>query len=347
MIPKRTQSDKEIIKTINNTRLNCFYQSEGGIREIYLSKFVPLEFCRFLGYYQAEGGKPEYKKGEGRQVSFVNTKVALIEDFIKLSKELIEVDLWAAEIRLKTRDFDKEYQLKKNLINLGIKEGKIKIRTENSLKDYCIRLTICSSLLYDILFNTLTEIKKDLLKSTLNEEKIKKKYLNFMQGLFAGDGNFNVYKNKFGGNHFTLKFYEEKENYAKDISVFLNKIDLNNRIIKDKNKNLFIIRANLNWNKLLLLEKLKLFDFHLYHKKSLKLAIKNHKRYKSHKHLIQLKERFNIKDVQQKIKKEKVSCYNWIKDMIDCNIIIKNKKNDWSLTEKGIITKDILNKINE
>ena len=163
--------------------------------------------------------------------------------------------------------------------------------------------------------------------------------------MFAGDGNFNRYKNKFGGNHFRLNFFEAKENYAEEISLLLNKIGINNKIKKKNNKNMFIIRATLNWEKLLLIENLGLLNFHSRHKNSLKEAIQSHNSYKSHKSLIGLKDRFNIKDLMRINKKLKIYNYNWIKDMISYNIVKKNRKNDWSLTNKGIKIKKILSEL--
>ena len=85
LIPKKTQASNRILKIEKNNKLECFYQSEGGIREVEIAKETPLEFCRLLGYYQAEGGKPKFVEGEGRQISFINTKIDIVKDFFTLS----------------------------------------------------------------------------------------------------------------------------------------------------------------------------------------------------------------------------------------------------------------------
>ena len=344
LIPNKTNKGFSIKRLVSKNKIDCFYNSYSGINEVKINKSTPLEFTRFLGYYQAEGGKPKNKYHVSEQISFTNTKLSIIWDFINLSKSFINPQLWSAEIKVLKRKKIKERKLKKFLINLNINKEKIKIRTEKNLRDFSIRLSICSNILYEILFNILSKIKIFLIKEDLKDKKIKKMYINFMQGLFAGDGNFNKYKEKNGGTHFRLEFYEEKENYAREINQLLNKI-IKNKIIKKNGKNMYLIRSTLNWKKLLLLEKLKLFDFHPKHKNSLKEAIKNHDRYKSHKNLIGLKNRFNIMDLINNNEKSKIYNYNWVKNMIRYNLIKKNGKNDWSLTNEGIQIKKILNEL--
>ena len=193
----------------------------------------------------------------------------------------------------------------------------------------------------------LDKIKDLLIKQGITKGYHKKMYVYYLQGLFAGDGNFNVFKNKMNGNHLRLIFYEEKLDYAKEAKKLLNKIGLKNKIKKDSRKNMYLIKATLNWKKILLLQKLKIFDFHEKHKLRLIKTIKNHKRYKSHKHIIKLKKRFNITDMVETSRKDKTTCYNWARKMIECKLVIKNDKNDWSLTEKGDEVKNILVGLNE
>lgn len=347
LIPEKTRSGTPIKIKREKGCLICFCKSfNGSLREIKLNKDASLDFCRLLGYYQAEGAKEKrIRKRKGRQVVITNTNLDLISDFVKLSEEIIKPEIWKAEIGLK-RITNKKVKLTKNrLIKLGILGKNIKIRTEEKLKDFSIRLFICSTLLSDIIINFMDTIRTKLTKQNLVNKNYLEIYKNFMQGLFAGDGNYNTYKNKKGGTHYKLIFYEGDKKYAEDYQKLLNKIGFDSKILKIKDKNLYIVKCVLNWRYLLLLQEMELFNYHKKHKESLINSINNHKRYKSHKYLISLKDNFNIKQICSIIKKDKTTCYNWIKSMIDENLIVKNKVNDWSISKEGKRVRGILTKV--
>ncbi len=346
-IPDKLRSGTKINLLLWKNSLICFYKSpKGTLRKIEIRKEVPLEFCRLLGYYQAEGGKEKKIKKSGRQVVFTNTHINLISDFIILSKNLFKTNLWNAEIRIKKANKMKEALIQNMLKKLGINKKNIKIRIGDNLKDFSIRLYICSTILSDIIIRIMENIKNYLItENILNKKNNLKMYISFMQGLFAGDGNYNTYKNKKGGVHHRLIFYEEDYNYALQYKKLLKKIGMESKIIKIKDKNLFIIRATLNWDFLLLIKELGLFDCHIHHKTSLIESIKRHKSYRSHKYLISMPNKIDIKKVQKVIKKEKVICYNWLKKMVERGVIIKRDANRWELSEKGKRIKRILKEI--
>jgi len=349
IIPKKMRSGSPISILIKGDELICFCKSfRGALRKIEIKKGVPLEFCRFLGYYQAEGGKEKkINKENGRQVVFTNTNANIIRDFIILSKKVIKEELWNIEIKLKKRNRKKEENLKNMLEELGINKKDIKIKIERNLRDFSIRLYICSTILSDIIIGLMETIKDYLIdESTLLTNKSNlKMYVSFIQGLFAGDGNYNAYQNKLGGVHHRLIFYEEDYNYALQYKKLLEKAGIGSKIIKIKNKNLFIVRATLNWELLLLIKELELFDYHKSHGASLKKFIKIHKSYRSHKHLVYLGDNIDIERIQELIKKERVICYNWIKKMVDRGVMIKKDRGLWKLSEKGERIKKVLSKI--
>lgn len=348
IIPRNTRSGMPINLIIKKEKLICFYKSKRGmLRKIELKKEVPLEFCRFLGYYQAEGGKEKkINKRKGRQVVFTNTNQEIISDFLSLSKNMLETNLWYVEIRLKENNRKKEEFIKNMLENLGIDKKNIKIRIEKNLKDFSIRLYICSTILSDIIIKLMEEVKNYLIiKNVVDSKENLKMYVSFMQGLFAGDGNYNAYKNKEGGTHHKLIFYEEDYKYALQYCKLLKKIGINSKVIKIKNKHLFIIKSTLNWKYLLLIKELGLFDYHARHKSSLIKAIQKHKSYKSHKYLADIDKDFNIEKIQDIMKKERVICYNWIRKMIDRGMVIKKDINQWSLSKESKRINKILSEI--
>ncbi|GBE20278.1 hypothetical protein BMS3Abin17_01016 [archaeon BMS3Abin17] len=343
-LPEKNREEVKINIIGNKDNLTCFIKNfKGRVRQVIIKKYVPLEFCRLLGYYQAEGGKEKIiKKRRGREVVITNTNLDLVKDFIFLSKYLIDASNWNAEIKLTKRNELKEKFIIKELIKLGVKKNKIKIRKEKKLKDFSIRLSICSTLLSDIILNFMNCIRKKLIERRPLGKNYKIMYINFMQGLFSGDGNYNTFKNKDGGTHHRLIFYEGNKNYAIDYQKLLRNEGIKSNIIKIKDKNLYIIRTTLNWELLLLLKELNLFDYHKKHKEALVSSIKSHKRYKSNKYLIKLGDNFNIKQICEVSNKSKVICYNWIKKMVNNNLIVKNKINDWSSSLGGKRIKGIL-----
>jgi len=344
LIAEKTRCGTQINIIEKDDNLICFCKSfNGRLRNIIIKKRAPLKFCRLLGYYQAEGSKEKkIKKRKGRQVVITNTDFNLIEDFINLSKHIIETSIWNAEIKLPKKNKQKENFIKKKLIKLGISKKKIKTRIENKLKDFSIRLFICSTLLSDIVINLMNKIREKLIKEDLSNKDFLEMYINFMQGLFAGDGNYDTYKNKMGGTHHRLIFYEADKDYANDYQKLLEKIGIESRLIKIKNKNLYIIRSTLNWKYLLLFQELKIFKYHGKHRISLINSIKNHKRYRSHKSLRYIDSGFNISKICKISNKDKTTCYNWIKEMTSKGIVIKNRINDWSLSQEGKRIKKIL-----
>ena len=193
----------------------------------------------------------------------------------------------------------------------------------------------------------MNEIREELIELDISKIPNKNIYSNFIQGLFAGDGHYATYKNKEGGRHHRLIFYERDEPYAIDYQKLLEKVGIKNKIIKEKNKNMCIVRATLNWYFLLKIFDLKLFNFHEKHMMTLKNSIISHKRYKSFKYLCQLDNKFSIQDVEKILKKKRVICYNWIKKMMNYGPIEKNKINNWSLTKEGKKVRDIIINLNK
>ncbi len=348
-IPEKTREGTKINIIEEGSNLICYIKNfKGRLNQVIIKKEVPFEFCRLLGYYQAEGAKEKIiKKRRGRQVVITNTNFNLIKDFISLSKNLIEINNWNVEVKSTKRNESKGEFLEKRLIELGIQKNKIKRRKEEKLKDFSIRLSIYSTLLSDIILNFMDCLRRKLIKEDILERKYLEIYINFMQGLFSGDGNYNTYKNKEGGTHHRVIFYEGDNNYAIDYQKLLKKLGIESNVIKIKDKNLYIVRATLNWKGLLLLQELKLFEYHKKHKETLINSIKTHKSYKSNKHLIKLGDNFDIKQICNIINKSKVIGYNWIKKMVDSDLIVKNKINDWSLSLEGKRIRNILKRIEE
>jgi hypothetical protein len=345
MIPKRTLSGYEIIVTDKNEKYLCWFCSQGRPKEITIAKEAPLEISRFLGYYQAEGGKPKLRKRRGRTLSFTNTKLEIIEDFLKLSESIIDKNLWSLAIRynpsISKEGVDKILEKMKCL---GVCKEKIKMNPAERLRTYSLVLWISNSILSETV-NNMNEKMKKILAEEGNEELFK----NYFRGVFAGDGTFFSYRDKKGSLHSWSSIFEAKKNSINSFEKILKKWGLDGRIKKCKNKNLYVLRIINNWEKLLKLVQYDIFRQAPRHKEKLFWTIKNHKKYRALKYLIKLNKEFNQRDIKELSNKDSSYAAHWTQDREEEGIIkrVEKQKEErlWGLTEKGINYKTILGSI--
>ncbi len=342
VIPEKTLSGYDIVVIEKDDSYLCWYCTQGRPKELLIKKEIPGVFLRFLGYYQAEGGKPKLTKRRGRTLSFSNTKFEIIKDFFKLSENLLDKNLWNATINYNKKIERKDIEdLILKLKELGIQKDKIKIHPREKIKNYSIILWISNSILAETIDN-LNNKSRDLILKTKN----KALFENYFRGVIAGDGNFFSYRDKKGSLHSWLSIYEEKEHYILRYKEILEKYGLNGKIRKDKDKNLYILVILANWEKLLNLLKYDIFLYTPKHKDRLLWTIKNHKKYRALKYLTKLEDKFDIKDIKNISNKNYSYAAHWIKkrkreDIILPKEIIENRQS-WELTDKGKEVRKIL-----
>ncbi len=341
-IPQKTLSGYEILVTEKKEKYLCWYCTQGRPKEVALNKRVPKSFARFLGYYQAEGGKPILRKRRGRTFSFSNTKLYLIRDFFELSKLLIDPTLWNISIRCNP-NFKKEFQydLINKLEEIGIKSERIKLSSAERIKKYTLILWFANSIFAETIDKLNAEIKKLLTKH--NSKEIFEEYF---RGVIAGDGNFSAHRDKNGSLHSRLSIYEEKEESIRKYKEILIAYGIPCKIKKAKNKNLYVLMSNCNWDILLSLLKSDIFLYAPHHKSKLIWTIKNHKRYSPLKHIANIGENFDIEEIKNLTNKENSYNFGWIRDRKDegfiCDSKIGSKKKNWMLTKKGKELKKVL-----
>lgn len=342
-IPKETLSKYEIIVIEKYGKYLCWYSTQGRPSEIIINKKVPLHFSRLLGYHQAEGGKPKLTKRRGRTFSFINTKIEIIKDFFKLSEDLFDKTLWNASIRY-NKDAVNENELKlvrKELENLGIEKTKIRLKQGDKIRRYSILLWISNSLLSEIIENMNKKIREEI-----NHNKNKELFENYFQAVIAGDGNFFSYRDKKGSIHSRISIYEEKEDSIKSYKEILDLYNLNGKIKRINNKNLYALTINANWMILMKILKHNIFKFAPHHYKSLIWTIKNHKKYKVLKDLHLLSKEFSIKEVKNLIAKNYSNSSHWINKRKEEGLIEFIKEGDtWKLSKKGEEIKNLLKSI--
>ncbi len=341
-IPEKTLSGYPILVLEKKNKLLCWYLNYGGSKEVIINKNMPSKFAKCLGYYQAEGGKPKLAKRRAREFSFVNTSLKIIKDFIGLLKYLIDIKIIKTTIYYnKKLSKDRIEKVKEKLIKYGIREENLYINKAKRIRNYSIKLWISSSILTDIFINMVDKTRNYLSENCDKEsEKLTKL---FLRGLFNGDGNFACAKDKHGSLHSFLRFFERERQYIEDYKRLLEKLELNGKIRKEGNKNLYILNIYLNWDKLLkLIETDLIKDSKKQHQKLI-WNLKNHRWYKSQKHFKNLNPIFCGNHIRELMPKK--ICYNWVKKRINEGTVQKIRRGIYELTDKGLYTKNILEKI--
>lgn len=246
-VPKQTLSGFEILALEENVnRLILWYSTKGRPNEIIVNRFVPLEFVRLLGYYQAEGGKLKLTKRRGRELNFTNTSLEVIQDFINLSKFLTSVGEWKVGIRFKENiNITNLTKPTKMLIALGISNKNVHINSAKRIAKYSVRLWITNSLIAELIFTCMNEIRKHLANTDSNRLNLMLTSY-FLQGVIAGDGNIYCIKGKKYSLHPRLCIYEGNEEYINDYSILLRKFGVLGNYVKHSNKNLFIYSGYIN-----------------------------------------------------------------------------------------------------
>ena len=344
-IPVKTMSGFDILVLEEENKLQLWYSTKGRPGEIIINRFLPFEFSRLLGYYQAEGGKLKLNKRRGRDLSFTNKSAGMIEDFIALSKNLFDLKLWNATIRYNPNVNKKELnRVKSLLIKFGLNSKKIKLKAADRIANYTIRLWISNSILAEVIFNTSNKIRKYLIRLKLDSVN-KIIYMNYLQGLLAGDGNFRLWVDSKGSHHSRIQIFEGKLDYVNDYKLLLEKLDIKGGIRKDKIKNLYTFDKYTNWSDLLKIFDLNLLSYSSLHQSHLIKAILNHKKYRALKYLIRLPKTFS-KDYFMKINKlNRLYANSWLRDRVEEKLLERIGNDKWVLTSEAENIKNILSKI--
>jgi hypothetical protein len=336
LVPKKTSSGFDILSLEENRNLFLWYfASKGRPNPIRVRRYLDLEFCRFLGYYRAEGGKARISYRRGREFSFTNTSLDIIQDFIRIFKNFTSLDLIKVSI---TYNPNKKVNLNKisdDLTKIGIGHHSIRFRKSDKVHEYSIRLYITNSLLSELVDNSEKIIRKELVSSA--RLKAVKEYLS---GIIAGDGSVYFWIDKKGSLHSRLQIFEPNKSAIEDFNKMLKLFEINGRIVKAKS-NMYIYTAFLNWKSLL-----NFFDNNLCPIKiePIKTAIKKHKRFKTVRHLLYLPNLFTIEDVMRVTKRDRNYCNTWLRDR-KLEGLIKIDQNRLRLTDSGMNLVKIIKKL--
>ncbi|MBN1896760.1 MAG: hypothetical protein JW789_03485 [Candidatus Aenigmarchaeota archaeon] len=338
-IPKKTMSDFDIHVNADNGRLKLWYSTKGRPNEIIIRRFVPLEFARLLGYYQAEGGKLRLKKRRGRELSFTNKSKTLVSDFIKLSEYILDENVWKCSIRHeKNIEREKLNEAKRFAVSLGIEKENISVSPAERISSFTFRLWITNSLLAEIVSNMADISRKKLYKnSEINRY--------FLQGLLAGDGSFFSHRDKNGSLHSRMYVYEAKKNYAEDYNKLLSEFDLDCNIKKDRMKNFYIMTRSVNWENLVTLYDKRLFILSKKHHENIINTIKGHKRYRALKHFKNLPDEFENSLCRKITGKDETYVAGWLRDRAKDGMIERAGFRKWVILNSGIEVRKFLNKL--
>lgn len=339
-IPEKTLSGYDIIATNDKGKYLCWYCAKGRPLEIRIDKKLPFYFSRLLGYYQAEGGKAKLTPRRGRTLSFTNTKLLLIKDFLELSKHLIDVREWNASIRHRE---DLEKETIQNLIRELEKWGicRIKVRKTVRIREFSVTLWISNSLLAEIIQYANVKIRE-----VIKEKRSVEIFEEYFKGVIAGDGTFYSYRDNRGSMHSWIRIFEGDEEIMRSYKELLENYTFKCRIFKDTRKKMYILHINANWDILLSCLEHNLFCFAPHHKQRLLWTIKNHKRWKTLKYLRRVNNCFDTKDFKKISGKDTSYTIHWLEDREKEGIVKRNFGDKTNiLTEKGRKVKALLESI--
>jgi len=246
-VPEKTLSGFEILILEEGTdKVRLWYSTKGRPNEIILNRFVPLEFVRLLGYYQAEGGKRVLTKRRGRELNFTNTSLDIIFDFISLSKFIVDIHEWKISVRFNENiEIEELANLIKIFTDLRIIDKNIHISQAERISRYTIKLWITNSLIAELIFNCMDEIRKYLANSDSDQTNLLLASY-FLQGVIAGDGNIYCVKGRKYSLHPRLCIFESNEGSLRDYSILLQKFGIVGNYVKRRNKNYFIYSGYIN-----------------------------------------------------------------------------------------------------
>lgn len=348
-VPKRTMSNFKVLAKEEDSWILMWYSTKGRPNEIKIRRFLPLEFAKLLGYYQAEGGKPKLHERRGREFSFTNKSPKFILDFISLSKHLFKPCLWNVTIRYNPNINKSEirkisYFLKEN----GIEPNNIRAKGASRISRYTVKLWISNTLLAETVFKMTESVMKYLLKSQWRKRETDI-CIYFLQGLIAGDGSFYSWKDKKGSFHPRIKIFEGNKEYADIYERLLSKFGITGKVRKDKDKNLSIFTSYTNWDNLLTILKYDIFK-HPDHERRLRNSILSHKRYRALRYLPYINSKISARLLGKITKKSNYYNSSWLRDRANEGIVkrIENNRKSiclWELTKKGKEIKRIIRKL--
>ncbi len=335
-VPLVTLSGYEVLAINKGEEIVSWYSTPGRPNELRLRRYCSEEdIARFSGYYQAECGKAKLRHRQGRNLNFTNKKMFLIEDFIDLSSKFITSAHWSACIRYNKERVSRATldNVQNKLSDMGIPKERVKIASVERVDTYVITVYMCSSILAETVSLACHAFKEYLLGND-NENLFRQ----FMRGYLAGDGNFFSGRDKEGSLHSRLNFYEEKEESISSLARIMARYGFRGKTRKSKLKNLYVHTISINWENLLRLHELGLFEDIPHHRDKIVWALSQHNRYRSLRHLVYLGTSFSKGDLRL----HQDSKGSWIVKRLREGLIERDVNGNYNLTEKGTRIKSLL-----
>lgn len=258
LIPEQTSNNYEIFinkfKKDNEERLRVWYCHERGSgKQLEIKRFIDVNiFGRLLGQLQAEGTK----SGRRFRLEFSNQLIQEHIDYINYLTELgIPKNLFICQCDFhpNVKDIDekiKDFEIKTGFIIKYI------VKSEKSKGSYGFKTYIRSTLLTEIILNSLDVLRKKLVEEFWDDNL--KNFANaFFAKLLTGDGTLDITtKNRqFNFPETRIKITDGNIQYLKDYAEIMKKLRFKPHI----NEKHISVRAYAGFDKLLYLYKIKAF----------------------------------------------------------------------------------------
>jgi hypothetical protein len=264
----------------------------------------------------------------------------MVLDFLDLSR-LIGLSPGDWNVRI-TYNIDfplSEANKQKNLFSkcAKIPSQKIVLRPSNRVRKYTYRLWISTTLLFEVVNKIMNEMRRYLTRKP--HEKLLR---HFVQGLLAGDGNFNYHRDR--SLHTRLEIFESNREFVEDYAKILRKFGLKGRIGKSKNRNLYILNVPTNWNNLITIFGNDLLVKSPENYKKLIEALKLHQKTRIHSYLRLLRTGKSVREIKTLLDWQTCRVKEWLNYRERDGFIYRIGKK-YFLTKKGIKLVDLLRKL--
>lgn len=243
LIPLTTRKDKQIYVNIFERNKEEWLRVWAlGVKiQLELKRYISIKtFGNLLGQIQAEG--PKFQNNRTPHVSFSNILIKEHEDFINALRHIgISDDLFYVQCRYDhVRKKEVELAVQKFIEITGININGYLTKRKKGIE---FDTYVLSSLLAEILLNSMNRIRKMLCIAGFNEN-LKLLAENFLVKLLNGDGNLSIFKVKREGGSNLKEGYilrgkisDKCNEYREDYLQILKRLGFNAR--DDKNNNVY------------------------------------------------------------------------------------------------------------
>lgn len=343
LIPEKTTTEKDVVvdeflRSGERWLRVKYFLTRSYAREIEIMRFVDIRpFGEMLGQMQAEGTK-FLEKYKVTNLEFTNKILEEHMNFVCALRQLgLSNDIFYARLNYNPARCTKTEIMKisrEYIKRTCIKNCKI-FQSGYPKLIYSIKTFVRRSILFEIIFNSMNEMRKAAAKS-LTDKNMQIFVEAFAQKLLTGDGSLDVTATKSKYPSLRLVIIDENLEYRNDYEKIFRNLGFH----VSRNETKFWVKLGVSLKNFLFLYKIKAFkSSNNWNKMLIAIAlILEGRRYSTYKRFLRLKviEHFDVSDVSSLCNTTDKLAKNWIYNKEKEGLIKKAVFDGvWSMTEKG------------